>query len=380
MLIGYVGTPATVGFLAGWVLLAAAYGRAALQLVLRGQVLVWLLPGFGFLSVLWSQARGESLRLGLEYAVTIGCAVLAARLLQPRTLLVALTAALIATSAVSLSLGRELADSLTGEGAFAGVFGSKNQLGFFSSLMVLAAVALVLDRDQKLPLRLLGGGTVLLSVPLLAWSRSATSLGSVAIGLAVLLLGVPLARMDRFGRARVLFVGGVVLVLSLLPLLAAGADGEALILRVLDRDPTFTGRTILWRYAAQIIPQRPWLGCGFNAFWLHDSPDAEALWSVFRLAGRTGFTFHNTIIEAVVEIGYAGAAVMILAVLGTLFGTIRWSWQARSVPATFFVAVTCCLMARSFAEVDILFPFDVGTFMLGVAATYAARKPRDLPH
>jgi len=155
MLVGYIGTMAAIGFLAGWVLLAAAYGRAAMQLVLRGPVLVWLLPGFGVLSVLWSQARSDSLRFALEYAVTIGCAVLSARLLTPRALLVALTAALVATSVVSLLLGRDITDALTGQSTFAGVFGSKNQQGFLSSLMVLAGVALLLDRDQPVPPRLL---------------------------------------------------------------------------------------------------------------------------------------------------------------------------------------------------------------------------------
>jgi exopolysaccharide production protein ExoQ len=348
-----------------------------MQMVRRGPVLVWLLPGFCLLSVMWSQAHGESLRYALEFAVTIGCAVLSARLLTPRAHIAALTAALIATSAVSLLLGSRLADSLTGAEAFAGVFASKNQLGFLASLMLLASLALLLDRAQPVALRLLGVGAALPSLPLLVVTRSATSIGSVAIGVAALLLGLTLSRLNRFGRARVLFVAGIVLGLCLPPLLAVGADGEAAVLRILGRDATLTGRTVLWRYAAEIVPDHAWLGCGFNAFWLHDNPDAEALWAAFHMTGRTGFTFHNAYVEAAVELGYVGVALTVATLLGGLIGTIRWSWQARSVPASFFVAVMCCLIARSVAEVDILLPFDIGTFMLAVAGTYASLKPRE---
>jgi exopolysaccharide production protein ExoQ len=376
VLTGYVGTVAAIGFLAGWVLLAAAYAPAAAQLLLRGPAVVWLLPGFGLLSVLWSQAPAPSLRYALEFAATIGCAVLSARLLTPRAHMVALTAALIATSAVSLLLGHQFIGGQTGVSAFAGVFGSKNQLGFFASLLVLASLGLLLDRRQPGALRLLGVGAALLSLLLLAMAHSATSLGSVAIGGVVLLLGVPLARLDRFGRARVLFVGGVVLGLCGLPLLLSGAHGESLVLGILGRDDTLTGRTILWRYAAQIIPDHPWLGRGFNAFWLRDNPDAEALWAAFHLPGRTGFTFHNAYVAAAVELGYVGVALTAATFLVSLVGTIRWSWQERSVPAAFHVAVVCCLLARSIAEVDILLPFDLGAFMLCVAATYAAQRGR----
>ena len=359
--------------------MGGAYGRAAVQLLRQGPWLVWLLPALGFASVLWSQARSETLRFTLEFAITIACAVLAARLLKPRTLLVALTVALMATSAVSLLFGRQTIDGLTGAAVFAGVFGSKNQLGFFASLMLLASIALLIDRGQPVRFRVMGLAAALLSIPLLVTSRSATSIGSVVIAAAALLLGLPLSRLDRYGRARLLFVIFVVMFLPLL-MFAISPDGEGLILRVMNRDATFTGRTILWRYAAQIIPANPLLGRGFNAFWLHDNPDAEALWATFRLPGRTGFTFHNTLVEAAVELGYVGAFLTVVVVLGTLVGTIRWSWQSKSVSATFFVAVTCCLILRSFAEVDILSPFDMGPFMLTVAATYAALKPREASH
>jgi exopolysaccharide production protein ExoQ len=217
----------------------------------------------------------------------------------------------------------------------------------------------------------------LASLPLLYLSRSATSVASVIVAMAALLLGLLLSRADRFGRARVLFVCFVALLFAAAPLVAAGSDAVDFLLAALGRNATLTGRTDLWRYAVHIIASQPVLGYGFQAFWLHDQIDAEALWSRFSIASRTGFHFHSSYVEAAVELGYAGVAVLIATFLGILIGTLRWSWQDRSVPAAFFVAVVCCLVARSITEVDALAQFQPGTFMLFVAGTYAAAKPKD---
>ncbi len=376
---GYTGTAGAVVFLAPWVLLGAAYGRATLHLLATGPRLVWLLPAFALLSTTWSHAPGYTLRFGLENAATAGCAVMSAMHLKPRTLLVALTVSLTATAIVSVALGRTTFDPLTEAIVFVGVFTSKNQVGFFSSLMLLAAVSLAIDGRQQLPARLLGVSAGFVSLPLLYLSRSATSVASVVVAMAALLLGLLLSRADRFGRARLLFVACVVLLFAAVPLVAAGSDAVDFLLAALGRNAKLTGRTDLWHYAVHIIADQPWLGYGFQAFWIPDQIDAEGLWSQYNIASRTGFHFHNSYIETAVELGYVGVAVLVATFLGILIGTIRWSWQDRSVAAAFFVAVTCCLVARSVTEVDALAQFQAGTFMLFVAGTYAATKPKDHP-
>jgi exopolysaccharide production protein ExoQ len=377
LLVGYVGSVGAVVFLVPWVLLGLAYARASLHLLARGPVLVWLVPCFALLSTLWSQAHAETLRLSVEDIVTYGCAVLSALLLQPRALLVMMTISLIIISAVSVALGHQTVDPLSGAMTFVGVFASKNQLGFFSSLMFLGALALILDSRQPIRWRLLGCAAVPASLPLIVLSRSATSLASVIVALGVFVLGLPLSRLSRFGRARWLFAALVILLLGALPLLVARAAAGEFFLNLLGKDATLTGRTDLWRYAATIIPDHPVLGYGFQAFWLHDSVDAESLWAAFRVASRTGFHFHNTYIETTVELGYVGATMLAVTIFAILVGSIRWSWQARSVPAAFFVALMCCLIIRSFAEVDALPPLQIGTFILCVAGTFAATKPDD---
>lgn len=376
-LIGFVGSPGAVVFAAAWALLALAYGRASLHLLAQGPWLVWLIPAFSLLSVLWSEARGDTFRFGVENALTVACAVLSVRLLRPRALLVALTISLLATSVVSIGLGGRMIDPLTKAIVFVGVFTSKNEVGFFASLMFIAAVAMGIDRYQPALLRLLGWGAVLLSLPLLVLSRSATSVASVAVGAAALLFGLMLSRLDRVGRARMIAAAVLAMLPAALLLLGLGGEAGGFVLDALGRDATLTGRTELWRYADKIIADAPLLGHGFQAFWRHDSVDAETLWASFGIGSRTGFHFHNAYVETAVELGYAGVALLIVTLLGFLVGTIRWSWQTGSVPAAFWVAMLACLIARSFAEVDALQPFQVGTFILYAAGTYAATKPRD---
>ncbi len=373
----YIGTAGAVVFLAPWVLLAVAYGRSTQHLFMAGPRLVWLLPALALLSTLWSHAPSATLRFGLENVATAGCAVMSAMHLKPRPLLVALTISLMVTAAVSVALGRTTFDPFTEAIVFVGVFTSKNQVGFFSSLMLLASVSLVIDGRQPVAARLLGFCAGFVSLPLLYLSRSATSVASVVVAMAALLLGLLLSRADRFGRARMLFVSFVVLLFASVPLVAAGSDAADVLLAALGKNATLTGRTDLWHYAVHIIANQPTLGYGFQAFWLPDQIDAEGLWSLFNIASRTGFHFHNSYVEAAVELGYVGVAVLVATFLGILIGTIRWSWRDGSVTAAFFVAVMCCLVARSLSEVDALAQFQDGTFMLFVAGTYAATKPKD---
>ena len=80
------------------------------------------------------------------------------------------------------------------------------------------------------------------------------------------------------------------------------------------KDVTLTGRTDLWAVAFQEIAERPLLGVGFQAFWVHGNPLAEQLWAQFGISGRGGFHFHNTLISNTVEIGLLGAALQRFAV------------------------------------------------------------------
>jgi exopolysaccharide production protein ExoQ len=373
----FVGSVGAYFFLLLWVLLALAYGRACLGLLLESPRLPWLLPCFAVFTTIWSQSHASTLKFGSEYVATAACAVLAASLLRPRALLSALTATLLVTAVLSVLLGRQSVDPMTGSVAFVGVFESKNQLGFFVSLMLLASVAMAADPHQGLLARLMGCAAVVLSLPLLVLTHSGTAVVSAVLAAIVLVLNFLLSRLSRFGRARVIFAAFVVLIPVALILVFARDDVSAVFLNAMGKDATLTGRTLLWQRAAQLIPNHPLFGYGFGAFWRHDDVNAESLWHDFHVLSRQGFHFHSTYVEATIETGYVGATILVGTLIGVFVGLVRWSWSTRSVPASFFVAVMFCLLTRSFVEVDVLQQFQIGSFVLFTAATYAGRRPSE---
>jgi O-antigen ligase len=85
------------------------------------------------------------------------------------------------------------------------------------------------------------------------------------------------------------------------------------ILRALSIDPTFTGRTDIWKYALTAISEHPWRGHGFEAFWF-----SEAL--KHSLEGKTKWlsqvaTSHNSYIDVALTIGIPGLVLTLVAFL-----------------------------------------------------------------
>jgi exopolysaccharide production protein ExoQ len=370
----FVGSAGAYLFLALWILLALPYGRNCLGLLLETPRVIWALPLLALASTVWSQSRPDTLKFGLEFVATAGCAVLAASLLKPRALISALTCCLVITALLSVVFGKESVDPLTGSSAFVGVFESKNQLGFFTSLMLLAAVALLIDGRQPLTARLMGMVALVLALPLLVLTRSGTAVVSAVLASIVLVANLVISRLSRFERARILGAGAIILLPIVILLLVAGDEVAAMLLDLMGKDATLTGRTLLWAHALQLIPQHPF-GYGYQAFWQQDTVEAESLWFEFHVLSRQGFHFHSTYLETTIELGYAGGAVLVATLLSVFGGLIRWSWRTRSVAASFFTALMFCLLTRSFVEVDVLMQFQIGSFTLFVAAAYAARAP-----
>jgi O-antigen ligase len=85
------------------------------------------------------------------------------------------------------------------------------------------------------------------------------------------------------------------------------------ILRAFSIDPTFTGRTDIWKYALTAIAEHPWRGHGFEAFWF-----SEAL--RHSLEGKTKWlaqvaTSHNSYIDVALTIGIPGLVLTLFAFL-----------------------------------------------------------------
>lgn len=368
-------------FLAAWVLVAAPRLDVCLRLVFRAPW-VWLVPGLALVSVLWSHAPMITLRAGVQLALTVGIASLVAGFLKPRAFVSAMSVSLLVGALLSLAFGRYGVDGMTGATVFLGIFASKNTMALFMSLLAIFAAAVMLDRGQPTPLRLLAVVSFLLSIPLLLMARSAGALITTVASLAVLIATIVFARLQR--RERILVGTGVaallVPALAVVLLLAVnGTLGEvatSFLTEVLGKDATLTGRTLLWRTALAEIDKRPMLGTGYYAFWLQGNPLVESIWRDFGIGSRMGFHFHNTVLEFAVELGWLGVAALATTLTFAVARILRLAMADRTPATAALVATLFCLIGRIIGEVDIPYPFAIGSFLFFTIAAYGADHAR----
>lgn len=361
------GSLAALGFLVSGMLLCIRWPSRTMADLVRFWP-IQLIPAWCILSALWSNEPELSLRLGIQLGLTFVIAVVMASRLSPKTFVrVALFAFGVAAIA-SLLFGHVRADG----GGWTGIFGSKNEFAFAMSVLMLLSLATLL--------RLRGAGTRLLALAGLVLGGALLALGQSAgaflsTGLAGLIgLGlVGLRHLPRAGRA-VLF-GISTLGLAALVLLAI-EHRTALMGAVLDvtgKDVTLTGRTDLWAEGLREIAAYPFLGQGFQAFWVLGNPVAEAMWAAYGITSKSGFHFHNTWLSNAVEIGLVGVGLELAAFVATLVLVVRWAVARPTLGSVFFCMFIARQAVMSLVEVVAYVNFSVVTVLTIAALVYGLR-------
>jgi O-antigen ligase len=85
------------------------------------------------------------------------------------------------------------------------------------------------------------------------------------------------------------------------------------------RDPTLTGRTLIWQVTWELIQQRPILGYGYGAFWLEGGEPASVLQEAVRWATPTA---HNGYMDLLLELGFVGLILFALSALMAILGLL----------------------------------------------------------
>jgi exopolysaccharide production protein ExoQ len=325
-------------------------------------------------SVFWSAAPGITARTAFQYLSHIACAYIAARTVSVRTLTIGALVGIFFILLYSLRVGNYSDDVLDGTYNFVGAFASKNQLGFVASLGIYFSVAfLAFYRRGRLSL-MLTAPLILLSAYLLFVSHSATSMASIPAVLALVTLLAMSKLLSRRYRRVIFLIGAGLLVVTAFVALNLGLMD--FVLGLFGKDSTLTGRTYLWEQGWNAVQKSPILGVGYAAYWVQGFAEAERLWNEFYITTRTGFHFHNTYIEALVELGFVGATLVSLIVLRTLYGHVSAvvfrTWQADPVV---LAGVMVLLLIRSFVEVEILNPYFTGSFLMYFSFFKLARLP-----
>lgn len=360
------GQPSVLLYYALWLPLILIDYRAVLGNYNR---FYWIIAfgALACLSVFWSAAPSVTARAGLQYASHIVCALIAARTINLKTLLMGLLGGTFIVLLFSFAYGDFVYDPLDGSYAFSGMFTSKNQLGFFASLAVYAAFAYVFMPSTRRVEKVLAALVGFFGLYALVVSHSATAMIALAVTLlAVIILGATLFFQPRTRRVFVAFG------LTLAVILAVGAYSLGvvdLILGFFGKDSTLTGRTYLWTEGWLAAQESPIFGVGYQAYWVQGFSEAERLWFEFYISARSGFHFHNTYIEALVELGYVGCVLISLVLLRTFLGVLRGVIANKAaLEPLVLTGIMIMLVIRSFFEIDVMHPYAIGSFLLYYSA------------
>jgi exopolysaccharide production protein ExoQ len=356
------GQAAILLYYALWLPLVAIDYRKVLG---RYSSFLWLFAfaAFAFLSVFWSAVPSVSMRAGIQYLTQVICALIAVRVLDVRTLTVGMIAGIGIVLIYSLLFGYYQYDPLDGTYSFVGAFASKNQLGFYASLGLIFSFAAVFIYGEWRLWFLASGFVGLLSAYSLVASQSATSVITTAAIIA-LMMGLRVILMLSPDHRKLLVVGGGV---AAVILIVAGVYLGAVdaVLGVFGKDSTLTGRTYLWQQGIEAAARNPAFGIGYQAYWVQGFSEPERLWEEFFIGSRAGFHFHNTYIETAVELGLIGVFLIAMTLLRTLAGHLRHVLDDFHNKDSYLLFCIAVLLAfRSFVEIDILTPYNVGTFLL----------------
>ncbi|QLE59526.1 O-antigen ligase family protein [Nostoc sp. TCL26-01] len=205
-------------------------------------------------------------------------------------------------------------------GAWRGIYDYKNTFG---SMMVLGSLAFFLLPIEKPIYNLYKWVGYGISLVMMLLSTSKTSLVLSFLLVFILLL----YRKFRWqGKISVVYLDIAVLIFGCIGafVLTQWVD----ILSGLGKDPTLTGRTVIWDYVTSQIWERPLLGFGRGAFYAPESPYAFA-------AGRQISSWyrpphsHNGFIDLLLDVGFIGFFLFLASFFMTYFRSLRMAYGSK---------------------------------------------------
>ena len=302
---------AWIGIYSVAVVLLLWKGKAALRESCREYLLIALtLLALG--STAWSDAPGVSLRRAIALALTCLFGVyLGSRFsLREQLRLFAYVCIVCAVSSLIfgiLGLGNPVEDF---PDAWYGIFVHKNVLGRMMVLSILAFVITAKTESENKPRYWVAAG---LAFVLLLLSRSTTALAVLAAMLGFVVF-CPVLRRSKSG----LIKASIAAVAVCSTAVYWASQNLEYILGLFGKDLTLTGRLQLWILSTIMALQTPWLGHGYNAFWLGPGSSSERILAVVQWDAPHA---HNGLLELWLELGLVGVALF-------LAGFIAYVWRA----------------------------------------------------
>lgn len=305
-------------------------------------------------SALWSMDSGLTLERSIHLlgttlvAVYIGFSLPLTKILRTSaTVLGLLMVASIVAAVVMPSIGQvEYENTIV----WAGVFASKNTLGFWSAVTVLLLASICFWQISHLS-RAFYLVLTLASLICLYYSESATSLLALFTA-ALVMIYLHTAFSLRLGLISMLVLG--VLVAGLAGIAFHFIDTAELI----GRSGDLTGRGDVWLQTWQLILNRPWTGYGYGAIWF---PTDSSVWIQKSLTEFTWTVYHahNGFLQIASEIGLPLAVLTIVMIIQQVIEIIYCQYQRQQPGVLFVLGFMVALLLSNYSEARLLINRDL---------------------
>jgi exopolysaccharide production protein ExoQ len=311
-----------------WPAIAAISILLAVQHNSRRDKLTWPPPivcllgylWFAGASFLWSFNPGVSFTRFVQQAMVITSIILPATLSartadMMRGLFLCFALALILNVFFVLNGSVDIVNCSAINFCYEGYFDGKNYLGECAAVAFLLSLHEIVHRGWR---RVLGIIVAVTALVLVFLSDSKTAFGLIIISPLLAQLTLTIRRMIRVSPAIILLsipfcYAAVSIILHV--------DIMNRIAYMLYNDSTLTGRTIIWDFAQNEIEKRPFLGWGYQSFWLlPGSPSHEASGWVSLMPNA-----HNGYYDTMLEMGYIGLAFLLVFITATLHAVGRFA-------------------------------------------------------
>ncbi len=189
---------------------------------------------------------------------------------------------------------------------YVGVTTQKNELGLISLICGLGSLWALIgayeNREMKYRMRhMIGHGVIVVTAFwLIKTCDSMTSFSCLVISGGVMVMTGRAWVRRRAGNAGTIVWGAIGIAIF-----AALLDSSGVLLHLLGRNATLTGRTDVWK-AVLAMHTNPLLGAGYESFWM-----GNRLEDVWRMVGFKNFAeAHNGYLEIYITLGWLGLTML----------------------------------------------------------------------
>ena len=341
---------------------------------------VLLLPLLAMASTVWSDEPTRSIRYGFLYFMTATGALFIGAGCDRRSILQGMMLAFGLYMALSFPFGRWAAWGVGGR-AWIGLMASKNASGDASALTLIISLATLFWAlgERRWVWVVLALAFIPLSLFSLYISKATGALAASLVALPCLFLWSLSRWIDPSWR-NLIFVVSVMFVVALLATIQWWMPPLfEFVLEASGKDADLTGRSVLWAKADELIAERPWLGMGYEAFWVHHNLDAEYLWREMGIRSRRGFNFHNTPRDILVALGVAGLAIYAFTYLFSAAKLLLGTMRRPEFTGILFSTLLVFESPRVWFEMIGFSTMQFATFILFVIFAYGLRPRKTAP-